>query len=341
MKFFFLFFALMGTQAFAYEALKNNLSVTKVIHSKYNQIATGYAKNQTCTTFKGTYEGNTVVLTPTAEGGSGRYRHLIVYTLSESYKTFEGVNTQHEYSVRPGKSFLLSLPPLKDDVPWLQQSVFLITHDLKTGESVTSQIIFNVTRPVVLSPTSDPYKQQQSCFQVFPPFESVAGILSNGSTNPSEILINQGVQNIWSRTRGNQFGFYFSPLAFFSLGNVFSVYKNYFTQYSKQSVETVEISSGHTLSPGDFIQLYEQRTRYVQVFDADLIDGCGNAQKLEGEYFVQWWGVAYHATPINPYDTERAPIETIGVRTMNTCPPELTPEFAREENSAYNFMRTF
>jgi hypothetical protein len=225
-------------------------------------------------------------------------------------------------------------------VSWVQQPVFVITTDLKTKQTATKQLLFNVTRPVVLTPSQNQERLSRGCFQVFPAFESVAGILSNGSTNPSQILIRQGIQNIWSKTSGSQWGFFFSPLAWTVVGNVFSINRSYFNQFSRQTIETVEVSSGYTLTPGDFVQLYEQRTRYIQVFDAKIINGCGESQELDGEYFLQWWGVAYHAVPVNPYENESAPIETIGARPVNHCPDELTPEFARDENGSFIFSRT-
>lgn len=336
----FLLLALWAMPVFAQTALSNKIEVVRVQHSKNNQIAAGVQATQTCEKFAGTFEGNTVVLKPKGMGGSGRYKHQLVWTLSESYRTFEGQQMQRDVSVKDGSVYSLELPELRDEVPWLQQPVFLVTTDVRSGESVTKQLLFNVTRPVVLTPSQNPDSLAKGCFQVFPAFESVAGILSNGSTNPSQILLRQGVQNIWNRTSGSQWGFYFSPLAWTVIGNVFSISRNYFRQYSRQTIETVEVSSGYSLSPGDYIQLYEQRTRYIQVFDADLIDGCGISKQLPGEYFLQWWGVAYHAVPVNPYDTTRAPIETIGSRPVNHCPAELTPEFARDENSAFIFGRT-
>jgi len=335
MKSLLLFF--VALPALAQEPLANRIDVVRVEHSKSNQISAGVQAKQKCEQFAGTYEGNTIVLKPVGTGGSGRYRHQFVWTLSESYRTFEGQRTQLEAVVKDGNVFSLELPLLRDEVAWLQQPVFLVTTDIRSGESVTKQLLFNVTRPVVLTPSQDPVRLAKGCFQVFPAFESVAGILSNGSTNPSQILIRQSVQNIWNRTNGSQWGFYFSPLAWTVVGNMFSISKSYFRQYSRQTIETVEVSSGYSLSPGDFIQLYEQRTRYVQVFDADAVDGFGLSKALPGEYFLQWWGVAYHAVPVNPYDSERPPVETIGSRPVNHCPDELTPEFARDENSAFLF----
>lgn len=334
-------FILGAFPVLAFAALSNRIDVVSVVHSKANQISAGVRASQTCENFAGTYEGNTVVLKPVGLGGSGRYKHQLVWTLSESYRTFEGAQTQHEVNVKNGSSYSLKLPELRDEVPWAQQPVFLVTTDARSGETVTEQLLFNVSRPIVLTPSQNPESLAKGCFQVFPAFESVAGILSNGSTNPASIMLRQSVQSIWNRTNGSQWGFYFSPLAWTVLGNMFSISKNYFRQYSRQTIETVEVSSGYTLSPGDFVQLYEQRTRYVQVFDADQVDGCGHSKELPGEYFLQWWGVAYHAVPVNPYESDRTPVETIGARPVNHCPNELTPEFARDENGAFIFGRTF
>lgn len=329
--------AVWSTLSFA--GLSSKLEVTSVTNSKMNQIAAGALKSVTCETFKGTYHGNTITLKPTAQGGSGSYTHQLVWQISESFKTFEAHRTQEEVVVKNGRLFDFMIPELRDDVPFLQQTIFLITEDIKTGETVTSQLLFNVTRPVVLSQTNKPAKLALNCFQVFPAMESVAGILTNGSTNPSQILIRQGVQNIWTKTNGSQWGFYVSPLAWTGLGNVISVYKSYFRQFSQQTIETVEVSNGYQIAPGDFIQLYEQRTRYVTSFDAFKVDSCGGFKEVEGAYFLQWWGVAYHAIPVNPYSSERPHRDTVGVTPVNHCPDELTPEFARENND-FIFTRT-
>lgn len=335
--FLLLSLAVLSTNSFA--ALTNKLVVQSVINSKLNQIAADVQKNVTCETFKGTYHGNSIVLKPTAKGGSGSYRHRLVWQVSESYQTFELERSQEDVVVKDGRIYTFDIPELKNEVPFIQQPIFLITEDLKTRETVTSQLLFNVTRPVVLAQTNHPAKLAMNCFQVFPAFESVAGILTNGSTNPSQILIRQGVQSIWSKTSGSQFGFYISPLAWTGLGNVLSIYKNYFTQFSKQTIETVEVSNGYQIAPGDFIQLYEQRTRYITTFDAFEISACGESSEVEGAYYMQWWGVAYHAVPVNPYSSERPPRETIGVSPINHCPAELTPEFA-QDNTDFIFSRT-
>lgn len=319
---------LLSAQSFA--ALTNELKVVSVQNSKMNQIAGDVEKIIKCDTFKGTYQGNSIVLKPTATGGSGRYQHRLVWQISESYATTGLTRYQKDVAVTNGNTYLFSIPELKDDVSFLQQSVFLITKDLSSNETVTSQLMFNVTRPVLLSQTNDPIKLADSCFQVFPAFESITGILTNGSTNPSQITIRQGIQSIFSRTSGSQWGFYISPLAWTGIGNVLSIYKNYFSQFSRQTIETVEVASGYQVSPGDFIQLYEQRTRYVTAFDAFTVSACGESTEVPGTYFMQWWGVAYHAVPLNPYDTERVPRETIGVSPLNNCSAVLTPDFARE-----------
>lgn len=320
-------------------ALTSFLSVGRVYNSKTNQNLTQSPQSDHCQIFKGTYQGNKLELIPRAYGGSGKYRHRIMWQLSDSYQTFDGQLTQHEVAVKNGSNYLFTIPQLKNDIPFVQQSVLLVTEDVNTKETATSHLMFNVSRPVILSQTSDPVKLRNNCFQVMPAIESVVGILTNGSTNPSQILIRHGVQNLWTRTRGSQWGFFISPLAWSGLANIFSAYKNYFTQYSRQTVETVEISSEHQIAPGDYLQIYEQRTRYVTVFDALEVDMCGDTRELDGSYFLQWWGVAYHAFPVNPYSPDRTPREAIGVAPMNSCPDALTPEFLDSDNE-FIFART-
>lgn len=337
-KFIMILLSIYGGHAFGSQ-LETELLVSRVQISRANQIASQSSSVVSCNEFKGTYQGNTITLTPKTSGGSGRYQHRLVWQLSESYKTFDLKRKQFDVYVRNGNSYQLTLPELKDDVPYLQQSVLLLTTDLRTGENKTHQLIFNVSRPVILSQTNKPEKYKKNCFQVFPSFESISGIMSNSSTNPSTITISQGIQSIWTKTNGAQWGFYVSPLAWTVVGNIFSVYRNYMTQFSRQTIETVEVSNGYTIAPGDFIQLYEQRTRYVSAFDAVLVSPCGETEELEGDNFLQWWGVAYHAVPVNPYSDTAVPKEAIGISPLNTCPSTLTPEFL-DDNNDFIFSRT-
>lgn len=323
----------------ALAGLQNALQVQEVVNSYDNQLAADVDARVECLRFSGTYHGNTLILRPTARGGSGNYRHRIVWQLSESYDTFQGQRMQRDVSVKHGNTYRFEIPELKPDISYLQQSILLITVDRTTGQSVTSELMFNVSRPIILSQTNDPDKLQNNCYQVMPALESVSGILTNGSTNPSQILIRHGIQSLWTRTKGSQWGFFVSPFAWSGLANIFSVYKNYFTQYSRQTIETVEVSNEHQIAPGDFLQIYEQRTRYVTAFDAYQVSSCGETELVSGNYYLQWWGVAYHAYPINPYSTERVPREAIGVAPMNNCPSELTPQFM-QDNSDYIFART-
>lgn len=325
-----LFLTVMTWSFSALAEMTTTLNVTRVYNSKANQYAANIGAESKCGVFKGTYQGNSILLSPSTTGGSGSYSHRLVWQISESYKTFDLTRQQFETTLKNGYAFRLRLPELKDDVPFTQQTVFLITTDLKTGKRATSQLMFNVSRPAVLMHTNDPDKLVQSCFQVFPAFESVSGILSNGSSNPSQLIVRHSIQHLWTRTSGAQYGYYISPLAWTNIGNVLSFYRSYFNQFSRQTVETVEVSNGYSVAPGDFIQLYEQRTRYVTPFDIYQIDVCGEKQKVEGTYFMQWWGRAYHAVPINPYDENPVPRETIGIYPTNTCPDELTPEFTQD-----------
>lgn len=325
-----LFISLLTLSFNALADFTTSLQVTKVINSKSNQYAADVDEETRCSTFKGTYQGNSIMLYPKATGGSGSYSHRLVWQISESYQTFDLTRKQHEVTVKNGYSYRLKLPELKDDVPYVQQSVLLITTDLKTGKRTSNQLVFNVSRPVILNQTNDPEKLSQSCHQVFPAFESVSGILSNGSTNPSQLIVRHSVQRLWTRTSGAQYGYYISPLAWSVVGNVLSFNRGYFNQFSRQTIETVEIANSYDIAPGDFIQLFEQRTRYVTPFDIFEVDSCGETQKVEGTYFTQWWGRAYHAVPMNPYADDEISKEAIGVSPMNNCPDELTPEFLQD-----------
>ena len=103
-------------------------------------------------------------------------------------------------------------------------------------------------------------------------------------------------------------------------------------------VEAVKFVKEEFYTPGDYIQIYEQRTRYVSAFDAYTINICGDSELIDGEYMLQWWGIAYHAIPINPFSEGQVPLETIGMYPKNTCSERFTPEFSGNED--YNFVKT-
>lgn len=327
---------LMSTSLFA-EEFSSTLEVLGVRQSKSNSYATGKMKEYySCDQFEGTYAGNSVVLKPVARGGSGSYSHRIVFTLGEGYQKSHGDRRQKDVYITPGYSYNLKLPELRDDVPFVQQSVMLITTDKRTGLSYSSTLMFNVSRPVVLKKSNDRVSDEKECFEVYPAYQSPIGILSNGSTNPSQLMIKQGITKLWTSLSGAQWGFYFSPLAWSGLANIFMYNRGYFTQYSKQVSETVEVSSSYQLSPGDYIQIYEQRTRYVSAFDAHVIGVCGESELLEEDYMLQWWGVAYHAVPVNPFDEENIPLDTIGAYPRSTC----SEEYSDGYSDAIQFVRT-
>ena len=328
---------LLSTQAFAVE-LATDLVVTGVKQSKSNRYASGQMnKYYSCGEFMGTYAGNSVVIEPQPSGGTGNYGHRIVYVLGEGFVPSHGDRTQRDVYVKDGSSYILKLPELRDDVSFIQQSVMVITEDKATGKITSKTIMFNVTRPVVLKKSRNPDFIKNECMEVYSAYQSPIGILSNGSTNPSQLLIKQGVQKLWTSLSGSQWGFYFSPLAWTQLGNILTFNKSYFTQYSKQVMETVEVSSGYQLSPGDYVQIYEQKTRYVSAFDAYKIGVCGESMLVDEEYMLQWWGVAYHAVPVNPFSEENIPAESIGAYPRNNCSDEYTPDFS---NGELNFVRT-
>ena len=322
-----LFFAQsMSGPAFA--GMKADLKVDGVTLSKSNTMDSGRVGYQECQSFTGTLSNNTVWLRPSATGGSGNYSYSLHWRFNSGYRDY-GVEAQFEEKVRPGRSFGIWIPELRDDVPYVQQGVLLIARDRETGESVHAEVLFTVSRNVILSPSSDPKVQDKNCFERYPAVESMIGVLTNGSTNISNLTIKQGIDRLFGSSSGLSWGFFISPLSLVptygaTLGNLFSFNRNYFSMVSRQTSETVEVSTGYQLSPGDAVQIYSQRTRYITHYDATTVDACGNRRVIPGAYPMQWWGFAYHAVPVHPFDPARPDPANIGARPMNGCPTPLS-----------------
>ncbi len=322
-------FSLVGLNAHA--ALNQTLKIEGVTASASNYVATGVSGYVSCQEFKGTHHDNDIWVRPLATGGSGRYRHTLAWSLDDGYEL--GARSERQFEVVIGDDYVyrIHLPKLKDEIPFIQQSLFLITKDLKTGEVKSTNSMFVVSRGVILSQSASTALVKENCYERYPAYESTVGILSNGSSNPSQLTVKQGVQRLFESTSGSSWGFYFSPfgsvgIGGFSLGGLLNFHRSHFQSVSKQTLETVEVASEYQLSPGDFVQIYTQKTRYITAYDARIIGVCGDSEQVDGAYRLQWWGFAYHAVPVNPYATTRPNPESIGVRPMNTCPVELTPE---------------
>ncbi len=314
----------------AHAVFRNLITVDGVTVSKANTATSDYAGYRDCSDFKGTLENNSITLTPTATGGSGSYRHTVIYRFGTGYEGYNINEEQFEINVNDGNSFNINLPPLRNEIPYVQQGVLLITKDLSTGEAVSTEKLFTVSRSVILAPTADAKMANQNCFQRYSSFPSTIGVLSNGSTNASQLVLKQGIEKVWESNKGKTWGFYISPFSWvsifgFSLGNILSINKEYFTSVSKQTTEKVEVSTDYQLSPGDFVQIYTQKTRYVTNYDAITVGACGETKTFSGAYKLQWWGFAYHAVTINPYSTKPINPDNIGAKVMNTCSAELTP----------------
>ncbi len=285
---------------------------------------------QTCERFQGARQGSTVWLEPVVTGGSGRYEFTLAWRFGSGYRDY-GVEAQFERRIRPGKRFGLMIPFLRDDVPYVQQAVVLLVRDRETGETANAEALFPVSRNVILTPSSDPAVLDRNCFERFAATESMIGVLTNGSTNVSSLSIKQGIDRLWANTNGTSWGFYISPFAFLpgvgtSLAGLFMANRSYYKTTSRQTSETVEVNASYNLSPGDTIQIYTQKTRYITHYDATLVDACGARASQKGAYPLQWWGFAYHAVPVNPYDPTRPNINNIGAAPVNTCPASLTPD---------------
>jgi hypothetical protein len=313
-------------------SLRNTLKVSEIHVARDNALAGGWKSSASCgDTFLGTHSENAIHFEAIGSGGGGKYHHTLIYTISDAFDVQSEKTGQFQKTRSDNGEFVLKFPQLKPDTSFVQQTVFLITED-QTGTAVTTSRTFTISRPIILGVSNDPQALKMNCFERYAANPSSLGVISNGSTNLSSIQIKQGIQKLWSKTKGWQWGVYVSPLSYFGLGNILSLNASYFTQTSKQTVETVEISSEYQINPGDFMQVYVQPTRYITAYDATMVGPCGESEKLPGAYLFQWWGFAYHVYPINPFDRTSPPAEAIGVPIMNTCSKDLSPLTFMETN---------
>jgi hypothetical protein len=296
-----------------------------------------WGERTSCSAFKGTFEGSTVHLHAEATGGSGNYEHSITTLFNNSYKLSNKETVTFQDKRRGNGNFKIKLPDLTDEVPFVQQSVLLTTKD-SAGNVATQNFVFTVSRPVILSPSADAQAQAKNCFERYAPYESMTGVLSNATNNLSTIQIRQGIQKLWTSTRGWQWGVFVSPLAATVVANLLTINFSYFQETSKTVSETTEVSTEYSFDPGDYMQVYVQPTRYVTAYDATLVDPCGAMQKSPGAYSFQWWGFAYHVAPVNPYSTERPSTEAIGAPVLNSCGADFSPDATTAQTD--KFWRT-
>ncbi|MBF0315838.1 MAG: hypothetical protein HQK50_12275 [Oligoflexia bacterium] len=340
----FFLFAFTGS-SFAAE-LQNKLSVDSIaISPKYINLKYGKfyvsSNEEECSVFKGTFAGNSVTFKAQAAGGQGAYEHTLVYLINESYDTKEFKTYQVTNRGRRGgdTTFTIQLPFLKESVPFVNQVVTLITKDSK-GKAVSTDLKFTVSRPVVLTHSRPELSAKADCYQRYPAYKSVASVLSNGSTNISNVEIIQGIQRLWSNRDGRRWGVHFTPTVFTAgVGlSLFGVNYEHFRETSKQTVETVEVRTTYNLNPGDFLQIYTQPTRYVTAYDATLVSPCGERETIEAAYMFQWWGFSYHVFHVDPYDTMEPDVNTIGAPIRNTCSSEYEDIVSRMDGD--NFVST-
>ncbi|HAZ14545.1 MAG: hypothetical protein A2X86_15550 [Bdellovibrionales bacterium GWA2_49_15] len=324
MKALIIFFCIFSSMGFAAE-FRNTLSLKKIrVDSDYRPGLSFLSRRQRCQEFKGTYDKSKVFLEAKSEGGEGKVKHTLIYMFGNGYQTKD--LREEQYAVRKSgknETFALKLPALKENVPYVNQMVTLISQDAK-GHTVRTSLGFIVSRAVVLSPTLGEKAQRLNCFQRYQATEAVSGVLSNGSSTLSSLNIRQGIQRLWETRQGHHWGIYLTPqvqTGVFSLA--LSLNYQYFKETSKQTSETVEVASGYSLNPGDYLQIYTQPTRYLSSYDATMVTACGQREVKEAAYMFQWWGYAYHVKPVDPFADNRSfDLSTVGATPMNTCPAE-------------------
>jgi hypothetical protein len=328
-------------------SLVNSIKVEKVKLSKTNAIAGNWHHRVSCDAgFTGTHAGNRITIEAEAEGGDGHYTHTLVYMLGDSYQLGVEGGGEKIFSRKGNGNFKVEIPTLRDEVPFVQQSFYLMTED-RSGNTVSTSKIFKISRPVILNPSNDPEIAKNNCYQRYLPYESAVGPQSNGSTSLSSLQITQGKEKIWTSSKGWQFGVFFNPMIGYQgfLLSLMSLNYTYFAETSKQTSEKVEIAQSFNLNPGDELQVYVQPTRFVNAYDATKVKPCGEEEEtIKGAYLFQWWGFAYHVYLIDPSSHEKPLMEAIGVPVENTCSQDLADPFVQSEvpsnTNGYQFFGT-
>jgi hypothetical protein len=315
-------------------SLTNKISVAEVSLSRKNRLA-GYNESRySCENFKGTHAGNTIVFKAEAFGGRAPYKHLLSYQLTSDFAFEEKAvgPLQYEESRNGNGEFKIKLPELDPQVPFVDLTVFLVSSDSQRIHA-SSSVTFRVSRTVLLTRSSNKTQREKSCFERYQAYLSAPGLISNGSMNTSRLEIRQGVDQIWSSSRGWQFGVYVSPFSWLGLGNLVALNYSHFQTRSKQVTESTYVSSSYELDPGDFLQVYVQPTRYVTAYDAAIVHPCGETRSFEGAYLFQWWAFSYHVYPIDPFSSvDEIDPTLVGVPPLNTCPQELESHDFRRTN---------
>lgn len=273
---------------------------------------------ESCKAFSGTFDGNEVHFKVSAKGGAGGYTHQIVTSFNDKYQLGQKRASQVRKKRAGNGTFSVTLPELTDKVPFTQQTVLLLTTD-KDGNTAHDSVMFTVSRPVIVNPSGNPAMRQTDCRETYLPYESMTGPLMNATNNLSMIQVKQGLDNIWTSTRGWQFGVFVSPLSPLGLGNLIVFNFTYFRETSKTIRESTEVMTQYNFDPGDYVQVYTQPTRFVTAYDATLVEPCGEQTLVPGAYHFQTWGFSHLVYPINPTSKTPPALSAIGAPAINTC----------------------
>jgi len=303
--------------------LSTKIRVTGVSVSRENAVQSGSSSTTNCGEFLGTHAGNTVSFSAVNEGGTGKTKNTFIYRFGEGFE--QGISGFDQVSVADN-DVRIKLPELRNKVPFVQQTVYLIAED-KNGNTATDSIVFEVSRPVKLIRSNTERADALGCFERYSAEKSAFGLISNGSTNTSTIKIEHDIQKIQEKRKGRYWGIHFSPLSFAGIGDIISFNRGYFSEYTRQRHERVNVITEYNLDPGDYMEVYVQATRYIEPYDAVLVGACGKEKKIDEAFMLQWWGYSYHVYPVLPDDTSMTPVDAIGGLPQNTCPEEFSPSY--------------
>jgi len=125
--------------------LRSRVVVEKVkISPEYTHNRWVRKRSHRCQKFKGTYDQSEIHFKVKGLLGSGKYKHTLVYRLNNSYD-YHGDPQKHIVKEAKKKNviFKITLPKLKNDVPYVQQNFSIITEDRKKDTVVKKNMMVN------------------------------------------------------------------------------------------------------------------------------------------------------------------------------------------------------
>ena len=316
-----IFAAGMPRKPLEFEPLRSKFSIEKIKVARTYRAPFDWSSSYACKpeTFAGTFAENTVFIKAEAAGGDGKYTHELYYSFGDSYQ----INSSGDgkiFTTQSGNgTFKVRLPKLKENIPFAMQLFMLISKD-STGRVSTFEKTIKVSRPVILTASTDEDSTQKNCRQVFPPqLSSEIPPQTNGSSSVSSLDLTFQDEGSVGSTRGGNLGITISPLSYAGFSSLFYVNSTLMIQKTQQRAQRTSYSAKYEIKPGETLEVYDQSVLSLVSHDASIVDPCGQEEVKKGIYRLHDWETLHHVhvstsnTPNTPND------HPIGLTIENTC----------------------